>query len=298
MLKIDLKGKLAFVAGVGDDQGYGWAIAKALAEAGATILIGTWVPMIKIFTQALDSGKFKESSMLSDGTELSFAKIYPFDAMFDNPSDIPADIQMNKRYKDTSGYTVSEVAASIAEEFGKIDIIAHSLASAPEVNKSLLDTSRQGYLTALSSSSYSLISLASHFGPIMNSGGSIVSLTYEASQKSIPGYGGGMSSAKAALESDTRSLSWDLGRRWGIRINTISAGPLRSRAGRAIGFLENMVEYCARMTPIPLSRMAAEEVGHLAAFLASDLGKSINGSVLFADHGVHIMGIGPELLGT
>ncbi|ETR80291.1 Enoyl-[acyl-carrier-protein] reductase [NADH] [Chlamydia pneumoniae B21] len=92
MLKIDLTGKVAFVAGIGDDQGYGWGIAKLLAEAGATIIVGTWVPIYKIFSQSWELGKFNESRKLSNGTLLEIAKIYPMDASFDSPEDVPEDI--------------------------------------------------------------------------------------------------------------------------------------------------------------------------------------------------------------
>lgn len=110
--------------------------------------------------------------------------------------------------------------------------MVHSLANGPEVTKPLLDTTRAGYLAASSASAYSLVSMVSRFAPIMNAGGSIVSLTYMASEKVIPGYGGGMSSAKAQLESDTRVLAFEAGRKYGIRVNTISAGPLASRAAK------------------------------------------------------------------
>ena len=89
MLELNLKGKIAFIAGIGDDQGFGWAIAKALAEAGATLLIGTWTPIVKIFTTSLKAGKFDPSRRLSDGSLMEFAKIYPLDASFDTPEDIP-----------------------------------------------------------------------------------------------------------------------------------------------------------------------------------------------------------------
>src|SRR3977135_445487 len=98
MLKIDLKGKTAFIAGIGDDQGYGWAIAKCLAEAGAELIIGTWTPMMKIFSTSLANGKFDQSRLLSDGSLMQFAKIYPLDAMFDSMEDVPEEIRENKRY--------------------------------------------------------------------------------------------------------------------------------------------------------------------------------------------------------
>jgi enoyl-[acyl-carrier protein] reductase I len=289
MLTINLKGKRAFIAGIGDDQGYGWAIAKALAEAGAEILIGTWTPLMKIFTTSLAQGKFDESRKLSDGSLMQIAKIYPLDAMFDSPADVPQEILENKRYKDVEGYTVSEVAAAVKKEFGSLDILVHSLANAPEVQKPLLETSRKGYLAALNASSYSLISLLNHFGPNMNKGGAVISLTYIASEKVIPGYGGGMSSAKAALESDTRVLSFEAGRKWGIRVNTISAGPLGSRAAKAIGFIDRMINYSMNNAPAS-KELEAIEVGATAAFLCSPLASAITGSLIYVDNGLHAMG--------
>ncbi|WP_348663940.1 enoyl-[acyl-carrier-protein] reductase [Chlamydia vaughanii] len=295
MLNIDLTGKIAFIAGIGDDQGYGWGIAKVLAEAGATIIIGTWVPIYKIFSQSWDLGKFDESRKLSNGDLLEIAKVYPMDASFDKPEDVPQDIAENKRYKDISGYTISEVVQQVTKDFGKIDILVHSLANSPEISKPLLETSRKGYLSALGTSSYSLVSLLAHFGPIMNPGSSSISLTYLASSRAVPGYGGGMSAAKAALESDTKMLAWEAGRKWGIRVNTISAGPLASRAGKAIGFIEQMVDYYLDWAPIP-EPMTTAQVGAAAAFLASPLAQAITGETLYVDHGANIMGIGPEML--
>ncbi len=223
MVSMNLKGKKAFIAGIGDDQGYGWAIAKALAEAGAEIIIGTWTPILKIFTQSWSMGKFDESRKLSNGKMMEYLKVYSLDAAFDKPEDVPAETKENKRYQDATGYTISEVAAQVAKDYGKIDILVHSLANGPEVKKPLLETSRNGYLAAVGSSAYSFVSLLQHFGPHMNAGGSTISLTYMASEKAVPGYGGGMSSAKAALESDNKMLAWEAGRKWGIRVNTISA---------------------------------------------------------------------------
>lgn len=291
MLGINLKGKIAFVAGVGDDQGFGWAIAKALAEAGATILVGTWTPILKIFTTSLKAGKFDASRRLSNGSLLEFAKIYPLDASFDRPEDVPEEIRENKRYKDVGGYTISEVAETISRDFGHIDILIHSLANGPEVQNPLLATSRKGYLAALSSSSYSFVSLTSHFGPLMRAGGSILSLTYLASEKIIPGYGGGMSSAKAALESDTRTLAWEAGRKWKIRVNTISAGPLGSRAARAIGFIDRMIDYSHVNAPLENKDLHAAEIGNVAAFLSSPLASAVTGTIIYVDNGLHSMGV-------
>lgn len=290
MLEVNLKGKKAFIAGIGDDQGFGWAIAKILAEAGATIIVGTWTPILKIFTTSFQSGKFDASRRLNDGSLLEFAKVYPLDASFDRPEDVPQDIRENKRYKDVEGYTISEVAEAVHRDFGTIDILVHSLANAPEIQSPLLETSRKGYLAALSSSSYSFVSLLSHFGPYINPLGSAISLTFIASERVIPGYGGGMSSAKAALESDTRTLAWEAGRKWNIRVNTISAGPLGSRAAKAIGFIERMINYAATNAPLT-KELQAIEVGNVAAFLASPLASAVTGTTFYVDNGLHTMGV-------
>ena len=290
MLAINLKGKKAFIAGVGDDKGYGFAIAKALAEAGAEIIIGTWTPIAKIFVTGLENGKFDESLKLSDGSLMKFSKVYPLDATFDTMEDVPLEIRENKRYKDVTEYTITEVAAAIGRDFGKIDIFVHSLANAPEVQKPLLETTRKGYLAALSSSSYSFVSLLAHLGPFMNTGGAALSLTYLAGERIIPGYGGGMSSAKAALESDTRVLSYEAGRKWNIRVNCISAGPLGSRAAKAIGFIDKMIDYSFINAPISKD-LKAEEVGAAAAFLLCPLSSAITGAIIHVDNGLNSMGV-------
>ncbi|KAA3471654.1 enoyl-[acyl-carrier-protein] reductase [NADH], chloroplastic-like [Gossypium australe] len=307
-LPIDLKGKRAFIAGVADDNGYGWAIAKSLAAAGAEILVGTWVPALNIFETSLRRGKFDESRVLPDGSLMEITKVYPLDAVFDNPDDVPEDIKTNKRYAGSANWTVKEVAESVKQDFGSIDILVHSLANGPEVSKPLLETSRNGYLAALSASSYSYVSLLKHFIPLMNPGmfivrlilvsyqikrGSSISLTYIASERIIPGYGGGMSSAKAALESDTRVLAFEAGRKHKIRVNTISAGPLRSRAAKAIGFIDTMIEYSIANAPLQ-KELSADEVGNAAAFLASPLASAITGAIIYVDNGLNAMGVGVD----
>ncbi|KAL3828146.1 hypothetical protein ACJIZ3_016948 [Penstemon smallii] len=288
-LPINLKGKRAFIAGVADDHGYGWAIAKSLAAAGAEILVGTWVPALNIFETSLRRGKFDESRVLPDGSLMKITKVYPLDAVFDTPEDVPEDIKTNKRYAGSSNWTVKEVAESVKQDFGSIDILVHSLANGPEVTKPLLETSRYGYLAAISASSYSYVSLLKHFIPIMNPGGSSLSLTYIASERIIPGYGGGMSSAKAGLESDTRVLAFEAGRKHNIRVNTISAGPLRSRAAKAIGFIDMMIDYSLANAPLQ-KELSAEEIGNTAAFLASPLASAITGAVIYVDNGLNAMG--------
>ncbi|KAL7616478.1 hypothetical protein Lser_V15G04207 [Lactuca serriola] len=292
-LPVDLRGKRAFIAGIADDNGYGWAIAKSLAAAGAEILVGTWVPALNIFETSLRRGKFDESRVLPDGSLMEITKVYPLDAVYDCPEDVPEDVKANKRYAGSSKWTVKEVAESVKEDFGTIDILVHSLANGPEVSKPLLETSRYGYLAAISASSYSYVSLLQHFIPIMNPGGASISLTYIASERIIPGYGGGMSSAKAALESDTKVLAFEAGRKHRVRVNTISAGPLRSRAAKAIGFIDMMIDYSSENAPL-MKELSAEEVGNAAAFLASPLASAITGTVLYVDNGLNAMGVGVD----
>ena len=292
MLNIDLTGKRALVAGVADDAGFGFAIAKSLAEAGASVTVGTWPPALNIFTNLLERGKMDESRMLSGGQLLNFEKVYPLDAAYDTLADAPEDVRSSKRYKDTGDFSIDGLRQRIESDFGKdsIDIVIHSLANGPEVKKPLLETSRSGYLTAISVSAYSLISMVARLAPLMRKGGSFLSLTYLASERVIPGYGGGMSSAKAALESDTRVLAFEAGRKYGLRVNAISAGPLASRAASAIGIIEKMVAYCADNSPLT-APLEAEEVGNAAAFLSSDLATGITGTVIYVDKGYHSMGM-------
>src|SRR5256714_1259217 len=229
MLNIDLAGKRALVAGVADDAGFGFAIAKSLAEAGANVSVGTWPPALNIFMNLMERGKMDESRKLSSGQLLQFEKVYPLDAAYDTLADASEDIRSNKRYKDTGDFSIDGLTRRIEADFGRdsLDIVIHSLANGPEVKKPLLETSRPGYLTALSVSAYSLVSMVSRLAPLMRKGGSFLSLTYMASERVIPGYGGGMSSAKAALESDTRTLAFEAGRNYGAGGNTVSAGPPR-----------------------------------------------------------------------
>jgi enoyl-[acyl-carrier protein] reductase I len=292
MLNIDLSGRRALVAGVADDGGFGFAIAKALAEAGASVVVGTWPPALNIFMNLLERGKMDESRRMSNNQLMEFERIYPLDAAFDTLADAPLDLKTSKRYKETGDFSIDGMARRIEADFGEksLDIVVHSLANGPEVKKPLLETSRYGYLTAVGVSAYSMVALVSRLGPLMRTGGSFVSLTYMASEKVIPGYGGGMSSAKAALESDTRTLAFEAGRKFGVRVNTISAGPFASRAASAIGIIDRMVTYCAANSPLT-DPLKAEEVGSTAAFLSSPLASGITGTTVYVDKGYHTMGM-------
>jgi len=295
MLNIDLTGRRALVAGVADDGGFGFAIAKALGEAGASVCVGTWPPALNIFLNLLERGKMDDSRRLSDGSLLTFERIYPLDAVFDTYDALPEDLRTSKRYKDVGDCSIDGLAQRLVADFGErpLDIVVHSLANGPEVKKPLLETSRHGYLAAVSASAYSLVSMIARLGPLMRDGGAVASLTYMASERAIPGYGGGMSSAKAALESDTRTLAFEAGRKWGIRVNTVSAGPYASRAASAIGIIERMVQYVGQNAPLT-THLTAEEVGAATAFLCSPLASGITGTTLYVDKGYHAMGMAVE----
>ena len=291
-LSLDLTGKRALVAGVADDNGFGFAIAKALAEAGASVCVATWPPALNIFLNLIERGKIDDSRRMADGSLLTFERIYPLDAMYDALDDAPADVRENKRYRELGDFSIDGLARALVADFGErpLDFVMHSLANGPEVKKPLLEVSRAGYLAASSASAYSLVSMVQRLGPLLRPGGSVASLTYMASERAIPGYGGGMSSAKAALESDTRTLAWEAGRAWGVRVNTISAGPYASRAASAIGIIGKMVQYCQLNSPLP-EALDAREVGAAAAFLASPLASGITGTTLYVDKGYHAMGM-------
>ncbi len=292
MLGIDLTGKRALVAGVADAGGFGFSICKTLAEAGAKVSVASWPPAMGIFETMLSRGKFDDARRLSDGSLLEFEKVYPLDAAYDDMSSVPEDIAQSKRYSGRGDFTITGLANAWQADFGagSLDILVHSLANGPEVAKDLIDTSRQGYLAALGVSAYSLVGMVSKLGPLMNSGGSVLSLSYLAAQQVIPGYGGGMSAAKAALECDTRYLSYQAGRRYGIRVNTISAGPFASRAASATGMIGEYIEHYEQHAPLQ-QRLTQDEVANVAAFLASPLASGITGTVVFVDKGFHAMGM-------
>ena len=292
-MRIDLNGRRALVAGVADDTGFGFAIAKALSEAGASVCVAAWPPAMGIFETKLRRGKMDESRKLSDGSLLEFEKVYALDAAYDSLADVPQEIAENKRYAERGDYTVQGLAQNIKNDFGQggIDVVVHALANGPEVAKSLMETSRKGYLSAVSVSAYSMVSLVKNFAPLMPKGGSFLSLTYLASQRAIPHYGGGMSAAKAALESDTRLLALEGGRRYGIRVNTLSAGPYASRAASVTGAIDDIVSYYRKNGPISES-ITPNDVANTACFLSSPLASAITGSTVYVDYGFHAMGKG------
>jgi enoyl-[acyl-carrier protein] reductase I len=291
MLSIDLKGRRALVAGVADSGGFGFAIAKALAEAGASVCVAAWPPAMGIFETMLRRGKLDEARKLADGSLLEFERVYALDAAYDDIDQVPPDVRESKRYTARGDFTIAGLVHRFTEDFGErpLDILVHSLANGPEVGRDLLDTSRAGYLAAVSVSAYSLVSMVRYFGPLFREQASVLSLSYLASERVVPGYGGGMSSAKAALESDTRFLAFQAGRRFGARVNTISAGPYASRAASATDRIDHYIDHYQKNSPIP-ERLTAEEVAHVAAFLASPLASGITGATVYVDKGFHVMG--------
>jgi enoyl-[acyl-carrier protein] reductase I len=294
---LQLKGKVAFLCGASSEKGFGWAIAKELADSGATVIFGTWPMGLKIFERSYNKKSMEDARRLSDGSLMVVEKVYPLDAVYDYMDQVPEEMKNNKRYKDLSnGFTIQDVVDQVKKDYGQIDILVHALANGPEITKPLLETSREGYLEASSASAYSLVSMVSRFGPIMKPGGSVVSISYIASRYVIPGYGGGMSSAKAQLESDTRTLAYEAGRKYGIRVNTICAGCMASRAASAIGgdgdkpFIMKAIEYQEKNSPLT-GKFVAEHVGKAALFLLSDMAAAVTGATLPVDMGLHAMGL-------
>jgi enoyl-[acyl-carrier protein] reductase I len=140
MLAIDLTGKRALIAGVSDDGGFGFAIARAMAEAGATICVGSWPPALGIFEKLLERGKMDASMTLPDGSRMQFERIYPLDAAYDSLDDAPAEVRDHKRYREVGDFSIQGMVERVRRDFGDqaIDIVVHSLANAPEVRKPLI----------------------------------------------------------------------------------------------------------------------------------------------------------------
>ena len=230
---------------------------------------------------------------------MAFEAIVPLDAEYDTFEVVPEDVRTSRRYRDHGDVSIAGAAAVLKEKLGDqpFDIVIHSLANGPEVKKPLLETSRDGYLAAVGVSAYSFTSMVQHFGEMVRPGGAFLALTYMASERVIPGYGGGMSSAKAALESDTRVLAYEAGRKWGHRVNVISAGAFGSRAASAIGFIDEMIDYADRNSPLG-GKLTADQVGSTAAFLCSPLGAGITGTTIYVDLGMHAMGIAVDREGA
>ncbi|HEY4221471.1 MAG TPA: SDR family oxidoreductase [Myxococcota bacterium] len=288
MIPIDLKGKVAFVTGVADDVGFGWHIATALQAAGADIILGVHPRVLGIVERIMTRPQNAESRVLPFGAgQFAPKALLPCDVSIDTAADITA-VQ-----KETKGYDGDVSIAGCVEKVKAltphVDIVIHCVAFSPEIAKTHLETSRGAYLTAMSVSSYSLVSMARAFLPLMKGrNGSFIGLSYLAGERAVPYYGGGMASAKAALESDARMLAWFVGEE-GHRVNIISAGPYASRAAKAVGDIQTMAEEVAKRSPMRRP-IEAEDVGNAAVLLCSDLARNITGECVHVDAGFHAMG--------
>ena len=238
MIPIDLRGKVALVTGVGDNESFAWFIAKALQAAGAKIVLACHPRVVGIVESFLTRDMDTASRKLPyGGGELKAEKIFPCDASYDTMADVDEATKNDKRWNKFPFYAIKEVVDAVGKEFGGIDILIHSIAFSREIKNRQLDTSRTAYYEALGISAYSLTSLLRAAEPYMANrpgGASAVGLTYLGGARVVPYYGGGMSTAKAALQIDAKQLAHNLGPK-NIRVNLISAGPYASRAARGIG---------------------------------------------------------------
>ncbi|MGH7225848.1 MAG: SDR family oxidoreductase [Gemmataceae bacterium] len=299
MIPIDLKGKVALVTGVGDNESFAWFIAKTLQAAGARLIFAVHPRMIRIVEGFLSGNAptdLDSRKLPHGGDSLTVEKLLPCDVSFDTLSDVPEATRNDRRYKRVEeqhgDYSIEGLMKKVKESHGGIDMLIHSVAFAPEIKSKLVDTTRAGYWTALSISAYSLIGLVRAALPLMENradGASVVGLTYLGGARVVPHYGGGMSTAKAALEIDAKQLAHNVGNK-NIRINLISAGPYASRAAKGIGDIQQMIDYAAQRSPLPRG-ITPEEVANTTAFLCSPLASGITGHVLYVDCGYNVIGM-------
>lgn len=293
MIPLDLSGKLALITGVGDNVGFAWYIAKALQAAGARLVFACHPRLVGIVESILERDADAESRILPFGRgNIKVEKVIACDVGFDTMADVDEKTRNDRRYQRHGDYSIQGMLSAVGQGYGAIDILVHSIAFSPEIKNKALDTSRSAYMTALGVSAYSLTALLRGAQPYMENrpdGASALGLTYLGGDRVVPHYGGGMSTAKAALQMDAKQLASNLGPKK-IRVNLISAGPYASRAARAIGDIDQMIKYAADRSPLPRS-IEPEEVANAAAFLCSPLASGITGHVLYVDCGYNVMGV-------
>jgi len=207
-------------------------------------------------------------------------------------ADVDEATRNDKRWNKYPIYAIQEVVDAVGKEFGGIDILVHSMAFSREIKNRMVDTSRSAYYEALGISAYSLTSLLRAATPYMEDrpgGASAVGLTYLGGSRVVPYYGGGMSTAKAALQIDAAQLAHNLGSK-NIRVNLISAGPYASRAARGIGDIQQSIDYAAKRSPLPRG-IEPDEVANATVFLCSPLASAVTGHTLFVDCGYNVMGV-------
>ncbi len=252
-----LRGKCALVLGVANKWSLAYAIAEGFRREGASLLL-TY------------QGDRQRETVETLGAELGACRVLPCDVSHDSE--------------------VQELGRALAREPGRVDAVVHSIAFAnrEDLSRPFVETSRQGYALAQEISAYSLVAVARAVTPLMTDGGSITTLTYVGSTRVIPNYNV-MGVAKAALEATVRYLASDLGP-CGIRVNAISAGPVKTASARAIKDFSSILDFVAQRAPLRRNTEPAE-VADAAVFLASEMGRGVTGNILFVDSGFGIMGL-------
>jgi enoyl-[acyl-carrier protein] reductase I len=254
-----LEGKKGLIFGIANKNSIAWGIAQALHEHGAELGFSYGIPQLE-----------KRVRPLAEEVGVTFVE----------KCDVTADDE------------IAAVFHQVADHFGHLDILVHSIAYAPsaELEGRFVNTSREGFRLALDISAYSLVALARAAAPLMTQGGSIISMTYYGAEKVVPHYNV-MGVAKAALEASTRYLAADLGPQ-NIRVNAISAGPIKTLAAAGIAGFRKMLGYVGERAPLRRN-IDQDEVGRTALWLCSDLSSGVTGEVIYVDAGYHILGM-PE----
>lgn len=293
MIPLDLSGKVALVTGVGNEQSFAWHIAKSLQAAGARLIFSVHPRMMNIAQGTLEREANAADRVLPFGQgDLKPERVLPCDVSYDTMDDVPEEVRNDKKFNKHGDFSIRSMMETVKSEFGGLDVLIHSVAFSSEIKNKAIDTTRKGYLQALSVSSYSLTSLCREAHPLMKNregGASVLGLTYLGGDRVVPHYGGGMSTAKAALQIDAKQLASNMGVD-NIRVNLISAGPYASLAASGIGDIQQMVDYAAERSPLPRG-IKPEEVGFAAAFLCSPLASAITGHILYVDCGYNVMGL-------
>jgi enoyl-[acyl-carrier protein] reductase I len=255
-MEISLAGQVAVVFGVANKRSIAWGIAQKLQQAGAQLVI-----------------TYQNERLAEEARDLISA--------LPNAQAFQCDVSNDAE--------IERLFAQLAERYGKLHTLVHSVAFAPadELRRDFLQTSREGFRIAHDVSVYSLIALSRAAAPLMTEGGSILTLTYYGSEKVVPHYNV-MGVAKAALEASVRYLANDLGPQK-IRVNAISAGPIKTLAARGISGLGDMLKAHAERAPLKRN-VEVSEVADTALFLASSLGSGITGEIMYVDCGYNIMG--------
>lgn len=253
-----LNNKNGIIFGVANKRSIAWATAQALHEAGARLAF------------AYQGERLKENVESLTNAEMPGAPLYSCDV--------------------TNQAEVEAAFKSLAQDFGRLDFLVHSIAFAPReaLEGEYMKVERDGFLSAMEVSAYSLTQLTRAAAPLMTEGGSIVTMTFHGAEKVYQGYNV-MGVAKAALESSVRYLASDLGPK-NIRVNAISAGPIQTLAARGVSGLSTMLKHHAERAPMKRN-VEVREVGNTALFLCSSLSSGITGETIFVDCGYNIMGL-------